>query len=205
MLDFLGLIYKNMDPDICGFSKNYKLFVLLLNMSGNQYNLPFFNWTKTCDGAFPPQKSRFSDSGYDLHLIKKLKKFDKVYLFDTGIAVRPKCGYYFDLVGRSSISKSGWMLANNIGIIDAGYSGSIKVALVKIDENAEELKLPCRLVQIIPRKLIVMDDFEISRLDETGRSNGGFGSSNTSKLNTKLLTSFDLKTSSQLQPSQNSL
>ena len=81
------------------------------------------------------------------------------------------------MVGRSSISKTGWMLANNVGIIDATYRGNIIVALVKVDEKAEELSLPFKLVQLIPRKLIVMNDEEVERLDVTERDAKGFGSS----------------------------
>ena len=69
------------------------------------------------------------------------------------------------------------MLANNIGIIDASYTGSVIVALVKIDSDSPELELPCKLVQIIPRKLILMEAIEVDSLDDTERGAKGFGSS----------------------------
>jgi dUTP pyrophosphatase len=91
--------------------------------------------------------------------------------------VQPENGYYFDLVGRSSISKTGWMVANNIGIIDASYTGTVIVALVKIDPDAHEIELPCKLVQLIPRQLILMEPIEVDSLDDTERGDKGFGSS----------------------------
>ena len=139
--------------------------------------MPIFKWARTISDAINPQKNRFSDSGFDLHLIKKIKVQGGVHYFDTGIQIQPENGYYFDLVGRSSISKTGWMLANNIGIIDASYTGSVIVALVKIDSDSPELELPCKLVQIIPRKLILMEAIEVDSLDDTERGAKGFGSS----------------------------
>lgn len=97
--------------------------------------------------------------------------------YDTGVAVQPPPGMYFELVGRSSIAKTGYMLANNIGIIDAEYTGTIMVALAKIRPDAEEIALPCRLVQLIPRRVHHLEPLEVEELIATSRGQGGFGSS----------------------------
>jgi dUTP pyrophosphatase len=136
-----------------------------------------FKWSRINDTVPPPSKNRFSDSGFDLHLVSKLKEDNGVHYYDTGIRVEPENGYYFELVGRSSISKTGWMLANNIGIIDASYRGTIIVPLIKVNPDASPLSLPLRLVQIIPRPLILMMGTETSDLSNTARGTGGFGSS----------------------------
>jgi dUTP pyrophosphatase len=137
-----------------------------------------FNYKKTDPNAIAPSKAHPTDSGFDLHLIKKVKELTtNVTLYDTGISVEPPPGYYFELVGRSSISKSGYMLANNVGIIDESYRGSIMAALIKVDPDAAPLEFPCRLVQLIPRQLVLMNPNEISELTETERGAGGFGSS----------------------------
>lgn len=142
-----------------------------------------FKWAKTDSNAVAPSKGRELDTGFDLTLIKESKVRGKVHYFDTGIMVAPPEGYYFDLVGRSSISKSGWMLANNVGIIDHLYRGSILAAMIKIDPDAKPLTLPCKLVQIIPRRLELMDMKEInmSDMDKTTRGSGGFGSTDKKK------------------------
>lgn len=136
-----------------------------------------FNYRKTLNNAVDPKKANPTDSGFDLCLVDLIKVQDDVYWYDTGIAVQPPKGYYFEVVGRSSISKSGYMLANNIGIIDDTYRGSIKVALLKVNKNAPTLELPARLVQLIPRQLILLDAKEVEELDNTERGDGGFGSS----------------------------
>jgi len=129
--------------------------------------------------AVTPSKAHPTDSGYDLVLVEKLKQHGNVTFYDTGIQVAPPPGFYFDLVGRSSISKSGYMLANSIGIIDHSYRGNIIVALVKIDPSAPDLELPSRLVQIIPRRVwdLPLVDVGNDALTETARGAGGFGSS----------------------------
>lgn len=146
-------------------------------MAENNTTVLNFKYIKTDNDAISPTKNHELDTGFDLHLIKKIKEHNNVLFYDTGIVVRPPFGYYFELVGRSSIAKSGWMLANNIGIIDYNYTGSIIVALIKVDQHAKELELPCKLVQIIPRKLIMMNFVESDVIDETDRANtGGLGS-----------------------------
>lgn len=136
-----------------------------------------FKYIKVHKDAIAPSKNHPLDTGFDLYLIKKIKEYNNVSYFDTGIAVRPPNGYYFDLVGRSSIAKTGWMLANNIGIIDFNYTGTVIVALIKIDPNANELELPCKLVQLIPRNLILMNPIESDYIEDTDRADsGGLGS-----------------------------
>ena len=160
------------------YSQFYKM------IKNNNFNfpktIPTFRWAKTDENAIPPQKNRFSDSGYDLHIIKKIKEKNGIHYYDTGIKVEPENGFYFDLVGRSSISKTGWMLANNIGIIDASYRGSVIVALKPVSDEPDELttQLPMKLVQLIPRPLILMTPIYDENMNITVRAEGGFGSSN---------------------------
>ena len=137
-----------------------------------------FKFVKKDNRAYTPSRAMNTDSGWDLHLLSKIKEENGVEYYDTGIAVQCPQGYYLELVGRSSISKSGYMLANNVGIIDNGYRGNIIAALVKINPNMPDLKLPVRLVQIIPKKVVDSYFTECKELDETPRGAGGFGSTN---------------------------
>lgn len=136
-----------------------------------------FRYMKTLPNAVAPCKAHVSDTGYDLCLIKKIKEENGCIMYDTGIAVQPPFGMYFELVPRSSISKTGYIFANSIGIIDASYTGSLRVALIKVSKDAKELELPCRIAQLIPRQLIHLESIEVENLDGTKRGDGGFGSS----------------------------
>lgn len=175
VIEFLHHLYK--DAAYVGFNCNCDYYMSMLYRWSNQERLSF-KFTKTLDEAIAPQKAHVTDTGYDLCLVKKIKEdVNGMIMYDTGIAVQPPLGYYFELVGRSSISKTGYIVANSIGIIDASYTGSLKVALIKVNKDAPDLELPARLVQLIPRQLVHMDAIEVNDLSETKRADGGFGSS----------------------------
>jgi deoxyuridine 5'-triphosphate nucleotidohydrolase len=131
--------------------------------------------------AVIPHKSRPSDSGYDLTLIAERSRFGEVVLYGTGLIVQAPIGFYFDVVARSSIIKTGYMLANNVGIIDRAYRGELMVPLIKIDKNAPDLKLPVRLAQLIPRSIEHFSVQRVGQLGHTLRGVGGFGSTGTNR------------------------
>jgi dUTP pyrophosphatase len=123
-----------------------------------------------------PFKTRVSDSGYDITLIEKIKQTGDVEFYTTGIKIKPIYGFYFDLVPRSSIMKTGYMLANSVGIIDQGYFGEVIAGLIKVDKGAPDLELPARILQIIPRQAFHIEWELVNELPETQRGEGGFGS-----------------------------
>jgi deoxyuridine 5'-triphosphate nucleotidohydrolase len=131
------------------------------------------------DNAVMPYKSRFSDVGYDLTLIRVHKRVsDVVTLYDTGVRIHVSDGYYAEIVPRSSIIKSGYMLANNTGVIDRSYDGNLYVAVVRVDPNAAELPLPFRGFQLIlrPQVYAEVEEVHADELVTTTRGAGGFGS-----------------------------
>ena len=80
--------------------------------------------------AIPPTKAHYSDAGYDLTIIRKVKDIgEKTAMYDTGINLQIPLGYYVEIAPRSSISKSGYMLSNGIGVIDVGYTGNLFICL----------------------------------------------------------------------------
>lgn len=192
VIEFLHVLYK--EADYSNFNHKYAAYRSLLYcwepsfvthnymlnaLSSYQYRGEgmVFRFTKTLENAVSPQKAHISDTGYDLCIVKKVKEENGMILYDTGIAVQPPMGYYFELVGRSSISKTGYIVANSIGIIDASYTGSLKVALIKVNKDVPDIELPARIVQLIPRQLVHLDAIEVSDLNDTTRAEGGFGSS----------------------------
>jgi hypothetical protein len=70
------------------------------------------------------------------------------------------------------------MLANSVGIIDRAYTGTILVALIKVDPHAADIQLPFCCVQMILRPVHHFQVVEIpeSMLDATDRGSDGFGS-----------------------------
>jgi deoxyuridine 5'-triphosphate nucleotidohydrolase len=163
-VDLLGLLYTTSNSMI---KNNKELFGDLPNCYIKMVN----------DYAIMPTKAHLSDVGYDVTIISQHKKLNsKTFLYDTGIQLAIEIGYYIEIVPRSSLSKSGYMLANSLGIIDASYRGNIYIALIKIVDEAEDIQLPFRCCQFIVRKQYDMTLVVNRELDTTYRSDGGFGS-----------------------------
>lgn len=144
-------------------------------MDYKQNNIKFI---MSDDRAFFPTKAHPSDIGYDLTVIDIFKKIsNRTTLFETGIAVSPPQGYYLEIIPRSSLSKTGYMLANSVGIIDPDYTGTLKIALTKIDTEMDDIKLPFTGCQMILRKAEYAELDQVDTFPETVRGDGGFGSS----------------------------
>lgn len=185
-IDLLGQLYGS---GVSRFSLQWKShYDFARNFSHRDYlancvseRVPKLMVLKGDPKAVIPSKNKESDAGFDITAIS-LKKTTKIgetdiYYFDTGLIVAPEPGYYLEIIPRSSIVKSGWMLANSVGIIDASYRGSLLIVLARVDPKAEDLELPCRIAQLIPRRMIPMDIEEVSELNGTSRGEKGFGSS----------------------------
>lgn len=126
--------------------------------------------------------SEYPDSGFDLFNPCEIVINDtSKYLLNTQI----KCAMFdnnksrsFYLYARSSISKTNFRLANNVGIIDSGYRGDIIGVFDIINHNVSMEKYS-RLLQICsgdlkPFNVIILDTPECLGL--TTRGSGGFGS-----------------------------
>jgi deoxyuridine 5'-triphosphate nucleotidohydrolase len=178
-LDFLRRLYDGASyrlPRKYDRYVDWSLWVPALSGGGRYGRELHFRWSKTREDAVPPFKKRASDSGYDLTLVDKVKEAGRVEFFTTGVKVRPAYGWYFDLVPRSSISKTGYVMANSVGVIDRTYTGPILVALMKADPDAPAIELPARIVQLVPRPIVHTEFEEVDTLDATERGSGGFGS-----------------------------
>jgi deoxyuridine 5'-triphosphate nucleotidohydrolase len=180
MIDFLGQVYVNEnDTDDLYVNKSMRNFV-----NYNNDENPILKIVKVDNEAIVPSKNNYSDAGLDLTIIRESKRLNSdTMLYDTGIKLEIPNGYYVEIVPRSSISKSGYMLANNIGIIDQGYTGNLYVALRKINKDCEDLVLPYKCCQIIMKKqvypkIIIIDDTNnaVINMQNTSRGEGGFGS-----------------------------
>jgi dUTP pyrophosphatase len=88
--------------------------------------------------------------------------------------------YY--LYPRSSIYKTGLMMANSVGIIDSQYRNSIKVPIINtLSRDFQHIKRGDRLFQICSPDLKEIKLVLTDTLSSTSRGDG-FGSSGVSKL-----------------------
>jgi deoxyuridine 5'-triphosphate nucleotidohydrolase len=176
MIDLLGKIYSNYE---CPYYNNY--IYTYNNRDG--VSIPMIKVFKVDERAVAPSKSRYSDAGYDLTIISEYKRLtSNTVIYDTGIQLEIPNGYYVEIVPRSSISRSGYMLANNVGIIDQGYRGNIYVALTKINDETPDIndlndwRLPWKCCQMIVKKQVYSRLVMANEIEKSSRGTGAFGS-----------------------------
>jgi dUTP pyrophosphatase len=176
--DFLTNIYGRSDPRYrC--ENNYEAYVQWATFGLGYPEIPRCRIVKAQEDAVIPFKSRASDVGYDLTIIKESKRLgDKTIMYDTGIKVQPNFGYYTKIVPRSSLVKSGYMLSNSMGIIDGSYTGTLRIVLTKVDDSFPDLKLPFTCCQLIIDRAIHYELEVVDSIEITSRGAGGFGSTN---------------------------
>ena len=183
-VDFLHNLYKDLDleHDLYLIS-NYQKYINFINWKFRvkDLSLDICKVFKDDENAILPTKANISDVGYDLTIIKKVKNLtSNTILYDTGIKIELDFGYYAEIAPRSSLSKSGYMLANSIGIIENSYTGNLFIALTKTDLTMPDLALPFKCCQLIfkPQIFINLVESKIPLDSMTIRGSGGFGSTN---------------------------
>lgn len=126
-------------------------------------------------GAYMPLYAHDTDAGADLRspVDMVIGPHDSATI-DTGVHVEIPSG----MVGMLK-SKSGLNVNHDItseGVIDSGYTGSIRVKLYNNGPNQYFVKRVDKITQLV-LLLFVSATFELAdSLEETARGNAGFGS-----------------------------
>uniref|UniRef100_A0A6C0CZ81 dUTP diphosphatase n=1 Tax=viral metagenome TaxID=1070528 RepID=A0A6C0CZ81_9ZZZZ len=133
---------------------------------------------KLDENAVMPTRAHADDIGYDLTAIGVYKRLsDRTVIYNTGISVKPPSGKYIEILPRSSLTKTGYMLANSVGTIDPGYTGDLLIAVRKIDDSFPDLEVPFTRFQMVMRDAHLYDLEVVTEFaEETKRGSGGFGS-----------------------------
>lgn len=132
---------------------------------------------KTDPRAVTPTRAHPTDIGYDLTAIDIWKVLsDQTIIFETGIAIQPPSGKYIEILPRSSVTKTGLMLANSVGVIDLDYTGSLKIAVRLVDTTLGIPELPFCKFQLVMRTADLYEIEEVEEFAKTERGDGGFGS-----------------------------
>lgn len=97
--------------------------------------------------------------------------------YGTGIAMEIPSGYVGKIFPRSSVSTTGLILANSVGIIDPDYRGEISFRFKWIP-NTIKYAVGERIGQIRLEKTIPLTWVLSDTLSDTDRGDRGYGSSN---------------------------
>jgi len=128
-------------------------------------------------GEYTPEYATKGSACFDLKCIQKERIFPgELVKVDLGIKVEIPKGYYMEIVARSSLVKSGLILANSVGVIDTDYRGPVFAALRNVGKTKIILPPGQRIVQGMLKPIEQVTFKQVKKLSETVRGEGGYGS-----------------------------
>ena len=144
---------------------------------------------------YPPvgtlEKLSGDNAGYDLKVVQDYVPVNQASLLHLGVkgrmlkyttydGVSVEEDSHYTLEPRSSIYKTGYMMANSRGIIDKTYRGELMAAIVSAGSQQTCIEKGTRLFQIIAPALgHIAEVAYVDSLPATVRGEGGFGSTGT--------------------------
>jgi len=131
---------------------------------------------KLDERAVIPKYTNDGDAGLDFTAIS-FEESKGSYIYHTGLAVEIPKGHVALLFPRSSVHKTGLIMANSVGVIDSGYRGEVMFVFKEIDAQKEHYEVGHRIGQMVIIAYPQIELEESEELSETERGTKGLGSS----------------------------
>lgn len=126
--------------------------------------------------ALPPRRAHPDDAGFDLYACSAGAAAPGAHvLIPTGIAVQTPPGYYGRVAPRSGLAVE-YGINVHAGVVDPGYRGEIKVALINHGSRIWEYRRGERIAQLVLEAYADCDVEVVAELDASRRGAGSFGS-----------------------------
>ena len=101
----------------------------------------------------------------------------RTVMIPTGLSMELPRGYAGLIYARSGLAcKRGLAPANKVGVIDSDYRGEFIVALHNHGDQPQIIRYGDRIAQLVITPVFTPGFMEVSRLSDTRRGEGGFGS-----------------------------
>lgn len=130
------------------------------------------------DGAYMPERAYEFDAGFDLRTPKKcFIPFGRSAVIDTGVHVKIPRGYVGMLKSKSGLNVNHGLVGE--GVIDADYTGSIKVKLYNNGESAYTFDKGDKIIQLVILPIPYIYMTQVDGFNDKGknvRGDNGFGS-----------------------------
>lgn len=130
------------------------------------------------ESAKLPFRSNSTDAGADLYSIEEIRisPLSRV-IVGTGISIEIPDNTYARIAPRSGLAAK-YGIDVLAGVVDSGYRGEIKVVLYNTDkEKMFKVNIGDRIAQLIIESCQITEIIEVNNINDTTRSNNGFGSS----------------------------
>ena len=130
------------------------------------------------DGATAPTRAHATDAGLDLYSSRGCPiNPGERRLVSTGVHVAIPPGYVGMICPRSGLAhKHGLTVLNAPGIIDAGYTGEIKVNLHNTGDALQHVDAGDRIAQLVITPIADARLVQVDSLGTTERGDNGHGS-----------------------------
>ena len=130
------------------------------------------------EGATAPTRAHSTDAGLDLYSLESANiPPGGRELISTGVRVSIPPGYVGLVCPRSGLAhRAGLTVLNAPGIIDAGYTGEIKVNLHNADYLLQHVGIGDRIAQLVITPIPDAHLAQVDSLDATERGDNGHGS-----------------------------
>lgn len=127
------------------------------------------------DGAFAPLRAHEYDAGLDLRtpIGFTVPAGDSVVI-DTGIHIEIPRGFAGFLKSKSGLNVNYGIVSE--GVIDAGYTGSIRAKLYNLSDVNCDFFAGDKITQLVILPVAIPRLELVNGLDDTDRGDGGFGS-----------------------------
>jgi dUTP pyrophosphatase len=130
------------------------------------------------NGAFRPTRAHKTDAGLDLYCPLgqgQVVRAGGSAVFDTGVHIELPEGTVGFLKSKSGLNVNHGITSE--GVIDVGYTGSIRVKLYNNSGYDYEVKEGDKISQLVILPIYTPKLDIVDSLDDTERGNNGFGSS----------------------------
>jgi dUTP pyrophosphatase len=128
------------------------------------------------DGAFAPIRAHATDAGLDLRTpIDVVVRARDSVVIDTGVCVELPRGTTGFLKSKSGLNVNHGIVSDG-GVIDMGYTGSIRAKLYNHSDTDYTFKAGDKITQLVILPCVIPDLILVNGLGNTERGDGGFGS-----------------------------
>lgn len=131
-------------------------------------------------GAYMPTRAHETDAGLDLYSpIDAMvswagSKSGSSVTIDTGVHVEIPAGYVGMIKSKSGLNVKHGIVSE--GVIDSGYTGSIRVKLYNHGNSTVFIQSGMKISQLVLLPIITPELELVDELEATERGDGGFGS-----------------------------
>ena len=126
-------------------------------------------------GAKMPTRAHSTDAGLDLYAMDtQIVPSKESAIFDTGVHMELPDGTVGFLKSKSGLNVNYGITSE--GVIDVGYTGSIKVKLYNHSGRDYTVKAGDKISQLVILPILTPYLELVDKLEDTERGDGGFGS-----------------------------